>query len=157
MASHARLVLEDLVEAIAGSTGDYDLSTVDDTPRVVVADGGRPPVGPPFVAIAGPSVKSSDDGAMTEVGKEGFFQLFCFAPTTELSTQSRCFAALDLGEQVINAIEDAHADPAFTALFRLTVLLCDHDEPFADGPDVPDGDAFIRVTIRYTTDRPRGG
>lgn len=156
MASHARLVLTDLLTALRTDLGDYDLSTVSSTPRVVIADGGAPPVGPPYVLISAPAVESSYSAPLTEYHVTGTCEWWAYVAATTESTEGRAFAALDFADEIVTAVENAHANVAFTTLYALTVLLCSWDQVFSDGPDIPPGMAIVHGTIRYETDLQRG-
>ncbi len=156
MASHARLVLTDILIALRADLGDYDLSTVSSTPRVVIADGGHPPVGPPYVLISAPAVESTYDAPLTEYHVIGTMEWFAFAAATAETTESRAFAALDLADEIMTAIQNAHHTSSFTALYALTVLRVWTTDVFSDGPDVPAGMAYVKGVIRYETDLSRG-
>lgn len=157
MASHARLVLEDLLTALRTDLGGNDLTTVDGTPCVVIADGGFPPVGPPYVLISAPSVESTYTAELTAYHVIGTCDWWAYTAAGTDSTEARAFAGLDFAAEIVAAVENAHADPAFTTLFGLTILLCSWDEVFSDEPDIAPGMALVHGTIRYETDLQRGG
>lgn len=156
-ASHLRLILTDVLTVLRADLGDYNLSTVSGTHKVQLGEGIAPPIRPPFVWVAGPTLVSSNESPLTEVHKAGTIRWRAFAPTAALTTESRIYAALDIGEQITNALEDAHANPARATIFGLTTWLVDIVDVFSDGPDIPDGNAWVDGVIRYTTDRLRGG
>ncbi len=152
MASHASLILADLLTALRADLGVYDLSTVSSTPRVVIADGGHPPVSPPYVLISAPSREPSYSGPLTEYHVVYSCEWWGFAGAAAETTESRAMAALDLASEVVAAVQAAHASPSFTTLYTLTVLLMGWDNVFSDGPDIPPGLAMVHGTIRIETD-----
>lgn len=158
MASHARLVLTDLLTALRADLGDLDLSTVSGTPKVVIADGPTPPAGPPWLALAAPVVEVSYNGApLTEYHVVGDIDWYLTVAFTADTTESRAFAALDAADEVITAIQNAHHNVALTTLYALTVLTVTVTDVFGEGPGIPDGGgAVVQGRIRYETDISRG-
>lgn len=157
MSSHPRLVLTDILAILRADLGVYNLSTANGTHKVQLGEGRDPLIRPPFVWIAGPKVRSSNEAALTEIHKEGEILWRAFAAAPTFSTEARMFAALDLGEEIVGALHNGHANPAFSTVFQLTTLLVDINDVYGDGPDLPDGCGCVDGTIRYSTDRPRGG
>lgn len=155
--SHAALVLTDLLTALRADLGTYDLSTVGGTPRVVIADGPEPPVGPPWLALAAPSIEVSYDGAsLGEYWVKASLLFYgCVAFTAE-TTENRAFAALDFADEVITAIQNAHRTSSFTALYALPVLTVTLDDVFGEGPGIPPGCGAIQGRILYETVLSRG-
>lgn len=159
MAAHARAVLADLLTALRTDLGDYDLSTTNSTPRVVIADGGVPPIGPPYLLISAPKCQiTSQPGApLTEYHVVGSLEWWAYVAATTESTEARALAALDFADEIVTAIQNAHHSSSFATLYALTILEADWDEVFADEPDIAPGMAIVHGAIRYETDLQRGG
>lgn len=158
MASKARLVLIDLLTALRTAHFHYDLTTDSSTVRVVIADGGHPPVRPPYVLLTAPRMKSAYEGApLTEYHRTWEMEWWAFAPCTVDTTENRAYGGLDIADDVVTAIENAHHNPSFTALYELTTLLVSYDDVFADGLDEPVGSAQVHGTIEFSTTLTRGG
>jgi hypothetical protein len=156
MASHARLFLTDVLTALRTDLGDNDLSTVSGTPRVVIADSGAPPIGPPYVLLSAPSLEKTYDAPLTEYHVIGTLHWWAYVAMTADTTEDRAYKALDFGDEICTAIENAHHNAAFATLYTTTVVICSWDEVFSDGPDIPPGMAIVHGTIRYETDLSRG-
>lgn len=158
MPSHARQVLTELLAVLRTDLGDNDLSTVNSTPKVVIADGGHPPVSAPYILLSSPSVVSRYDAPLTEYHVVGDLEWFAYVGAPDVTTEGRAFAALDFADEIVTAIENAHFVPAtYPTLFGLTVLIASWDQVFADEPDLPFGLSLVHGTIHYETDLPRGG
>ena len=157
MASHARLVLTDLLTALRTDLGDYDLSTVNGTPKVVVADGPEPPVGPPWVALAAPAVEPHyDGGSLDEYRVTGVLQWYACAAFTAETPESRAYAALDLASEVVARVHTAHRTSSFATLYALPKLLVVLDDVFGEGPGVPPGAGMAQGRILYEAVLSRG-
>ncbi len=159
MASAARLVLTEVLAAVRVDLGVADLSTVDGTPRAVIADGGHPPANPPYLLLSAPNeAYSYDNGApLTEYHVNGELEWWVFWASDTDDIEARAFDGVDLATAVVDAVHAAHANPTFPTLYALTVLLCSWDAVIADEPEIPNFMPCIHGTIRYETDRVRGG
>jgi|GEM_PF-5433840 len=158
MAAHACAVLDDLLSALRANHAGYDLRTTLSTPRVVVGDGGSPPVGPPYVIIAPPRPKSLiDRGApLTEYHVSGEFEWGAFAGAAAETTESRARAALDIANDLATALQNAHHSAVYSTLYALTILEVEVLDILSDGPDLPAGLGIAYGIIRYETHRSRG-
>lgn len=139
MASHARLVLVDLLTALRAAHTHYDLTTVSGTHKVIIDDGQPPPIAPPWVVLAAPQVKVEHNAEtpLTQYRVVGKVQWWAYVAATTESTEARAFAALDLAFDVVKAIQTAHKTPSFTTLFTLSLL-----EPAIEETEVV-GDASV--------------
>lgn len=157
MASHARNVLTDLLTALRADLGDYDLSTTSSTPRVVIADGGAPPVSPPYLLLSAPTPSAVYQQApMGEYTVRGRIEWWGYVAAAADATETRAYAALDFADEVATAIQDAHASTSYTTLHDLTELLVTVLDVFADGPDLAPGMAVVHGEITYGTILTRG-
>lgn len=156
MASHARLLLEELLAALRADLGSYDLSTYSGTPRVVIADGGRPPLTPPYLLISAPAPRSSYDANLGEYLIAGRCEWWGYVAAPAETTEARAFAALDFASEVMARVQDAHADPANTTLYTTMQLLIGVLDVFADGPDLAASEAVVHGEITYQAVLTRG-
>jgi hypothetical protein len=157
MAAHAHSVLSDLLTALRADLGDYDLSTTSSTPRVVIADGGRPPVSPPYLLLSAPTVSTTyQPAALGEYWVRGRIEWFGYVAATAETTEARAFAALDFADEIITAIQDAHASSSYTTLHSLVELLVSVTDVFADGPDLAPAEALVHGEITYAVPLTRG-
>lgn len=110
MASHARLLLEELLTALRQEHEHFDLSTVDGTHRVVVDEAEAPVLSGPWVTLSAPhpTVDHSAYTPLTEYQIRGTLEFWAFAPSEEESPEARAFAALDLAHDVVKALQVAH-------------------------------------------------
>ncbi len=155
-ACHAELVLADLFTALRADLGDNDLSTASSTVRVVLADGGPPDCGPPFITLSAPSRVPSHDAPLTEYHVVYECRWEAYVASTLDTPESRAFAVLRLASEACAAVQAGHANPALTALFTMTTVLMGWDDVFADEPSIPGFIPFCQGTIRMETDLARG-
>lgn len=152
MSSHMSDVLDALLTVLRASHAHYDLSTSGGTARVDVADGGLPPIGPPFVLIAAPTVSIEYGQLLTQYSVSAELEWWGWAPTTDLSTLSRVKAALDLSDDVATAIQNAHHNSPSTVLASATRLLVQVDDVFGESTIDPPGSGLVHGRIQYTVD-----
>lgn len=158
MASHPRLVLEDLLTALRVDHGDVDLSTSSGTPKVVVADRPFLPVRPPYMSIAAPSVAFDNNGAnLKQRHVTGRIEWYLHVPSELDTAESRALAAMDAAAAVVDAIHDAHEDSTYTTLFALPILLASIDDVFGDEPEVSPGCGVVQGSIVYEAYLARAG
>lgn len=113
MASHARQLLQDVLRALRQDHEHYDLSTEEGTDRVVIDEGEPPVITGPWVSISAAEVLPGQ-GAITPLTQyevTGEISWYAFTASDLESTEQRAFEAMDLGNDVVSALQAAHADP----------------------------------------------
>lgn len=160
MAAFLGGLLADMLTALRTDLGAYDLSTVSGTHRVMLAEDGFPvTLAPPFVAIGSPEpvrVDYSDGAPLTQYRVAAEIPIFCFAPATADTPSSRMLAALDLASEVVTALQDMHANPAYIYGFDLVVLTAEVQAVYGGQQDQPGGPGVAELLIRVETRRERG-
>lgn len=130
--------------------GTYDLRTSLGQARVVWDDGALFPPVVPFVTLGGLELRTNyEDGAsLGEYGVRGRMTWFGFVQG-DLTPDDRAFAALDLANDVISAIQRAHADPN-NELGQLVRCLVSLEDVFGDGSDQLQGYGVAWGMIEFT-------
>lgn len=164
MASFVRDLTADLLTALridhSGVGGVYDLSTVGGTPRVDNIDSSLPSIEAPYVELAfGRCVPSYGPEATLDGYRNTYtYEWWGYAHVIdeEPTANERLFAAADLANDVVSAIENAHRNVAFTALYECTEVLVTLDDLFGDGNDIPSAVGVAHGTITIVAERLRG-
>lgn len=142
----------DLYTALRANHTNFNLSTVSGTHKVLSGDGGLPGFDPPYVLISGGSAVPSYEGAHLGGYLNTYrWEWFAYAPATGDTADDRIDAAEGLADDVITAIQTAHATNTYTALYICTRVLPTLQDIFGDGIGLPAGAGmavgFIDVTI----------
>jgi hypothetical protein len=140
MAARFRDILTDLYTALRAAHAVYNLSTVNSTPRVRWADGAMDPETTPLVLLGGLAARTSySQAAMGQYDNKYRMEWWGFVSAPDLSPEARVLAALDLADDVINALQVAHRTSSYTTLYQMTELIVSLEDVFGDGDDVPPG------------------
>lgn len=167
MASYFRSVYTEVLAALRVDHvslygGSYNLSTVSGTPCVDWGDGGRQvefSAGGALVLLGGITSKQGYDGAtMGEYGVRTKFEWFGFVATDDQSPETRALAAIDLANDLMGALNRAHANASGTnpVIHDLTEFLCSLDAVYGDGDDIPPGMGVCFGSIEYFQTLARG-
>jgi hypothetical protein len=162
MAANLRNIVADLFTALRVdhtlTGGSYDLSTSSGTPKVLWADEGLLVDRAPLVVIGGLSVETSyDDGAsLGEYTNTGRLEWWAFVAVNSVAAEDRALAAVDLANDIITAVQNAHQDPSYTYLYTVTKLLVTLEDVFGDALDAPATMAAARGRIDFVTTSVRG-
>lgn len=157
MASHARLLMTDVLTALRAAHTHVNLSTVSGTKRVVIDQGEPPVISGPWVALGAPEVRQEEGSVtpLTMLEVEGTFEWAAFVASDLESPEERALDALDAAHDIIKALRTAHATPGTYG----TLGACHHlsFSPVrisgdASVGDIPYGVALGTVTYRGYTD-----
>lgn len=146
-------MMTEIFAALRANLGTFDLSTVGGTKRVTYAEAGQEqlPQLPPWILFSAPTPRDTyGNAAMGSYQLDGQLEWWAYAFADTLDIETRTHAALQLAHEAITAIQNAHASPLSTTLHgRLTVLLPEILDVFADGPELGGGPPFVHGRLTY--------
>ena len=154
----SREILTAIRDALRASHTYHNLSTSGSTPRVVVADAVlSPPISPPYVYLSPPSIAVSYESiALGYYRVECRSEIVALAASDGLDTEARTWDAIELADDIVEAIQDAHADPSNTTLYNIPELLVQITDILGAG--VADGLEYSTVIgyVSWVTHLQRG-
>lgn len=147
----------ELLTALRVSGTHYDLSTSGSTPRVLIGEAVAPAVSAPMVYLSAPRITSEyGEAQIGAYDVTGTISWVGFIASDSLDPAERALDALDLADDVVTAIEDAHQTSSNTYLYGLHRLLVTVDDVFGEAQDLPDGYGVVLGQITYRVLMSRG-
>lgn len=153
-------MMREVLTALRADLGDNDLSTVGGTVRVDYADAGleKFPTKPPWIALTAPVVRATyGQAALGEYQLDGSFEWFAWANAATLDVAARVEAALQLGHEIITALQNAHANASVTTLHgSFSMFVAEVVDVFADGPELRGGPPYVHGRVTFQSFASRG-
>lgn len=149
MAAQFRDILTGIYTALRANHATYDLRTTNDLKRVVWDDGQQFPMFSPLVVLGGLSIRTTYGSAnLGSYDNNGSLEWYGFVSAPDLDPENRMLAAVDLANDVITALQNAHHTATNTTIYNTTQLLPTLEDVFGDGYDELSGFgvAWGRVT-----------
>jgi hypothetical protein len=157
---HVLACVDEIIAALQANdtpTKNFDLSDDPDNRVVLVDDYATPHTYPCVLIAIDKAVPTYDAGAsLGQYDNLYLLSIWCVAPADNDTADARIRACVRLAHDVIETIEEAHADIARPNLHGCTLVLPVMESPHGGGQQAPAGAGVAYITVNIRVERNKG-